>query len=351
MIKSSLKIWSAAIIVFLLLLLLLACNNSKESVTPDTNKQYPTPTFLIGVGTTDPQGWVSPNVLKTFRENGINYFLSFTSWASIEVSQGSYTGAPCPGESFISFAADSKATLNGHCLIFMFNESYVLPNFAFNRPFEELKAMLKNFVKATVARFTKIKIWTLNEPIAQNALGYSREQNYDLFVSASKWIHEVNPDAKVMINMIPISVKWSDIDYNPNTVLDDLFDRGLKADIIGIEFYPFFAEENNKDNNGYPKLDWIAGRIDIFRKYKLPIILSELAVSGMVNGQNRFNEQADWMESIFRFAKADTDIIGATWYFVRDDPSFLPYCGLVNNDYTLRPVAQRLFKLAMEWSK
>jgi GH35 family endo-1,4-beta-xylanase len=331
----------------------MACNVSQkeESAILDPNNKYPTPTFLIGVGTTDPQGCVSSSVLKTFRENGINYFLPFTSWASIEISQGSYTGAPCPGESFISSAADSRATLNGHCLIFMFNKSYVLPSFAFNRPFEELKVMLKNFVRATVARFTKIKIWTLNEPIAQNALGYSREQNYDLFVSASKLIHEVNPNAKVMINMIPIPVNWSGLDYNPNTVLDDLFERGLEADIIGIEFYPFFAEEKDKDSNGYPKLDWINGRIDIFRKYNLPIILSEIAVSGMVNGQNRFNEQADWMESIFRFAKADTEIIGATWYFVRDEPSFLPYCGLVNNDYSFRPVAQRLLELAMEWSK
>lgn len=320
-----------------------------ETQNPET--QYPTPTFLIGVGTTDPQGCVSSSVLKTLRENGINYFLPFTSWASIEISQGSYTGTPCPGDSFISFAADTGATLNGHCLIFLIDEPFVIPSFAFGRPFEEQKQMLENFVRATVARFPEIEIWTLNEPIAQNAFGWSREQNYDVFVSASRWIHEVNPKAKVMINMIPIQVNWSGLDYNPNEVLDDLLDRGLEAEIIGIEFYPFFAEEKDQDKNGYPTLDWIASRIDIFRKYDLPIILSEISVSGIVNGQDRFDEQADWMESIFRFAKADTDVIGATWYFVRDEPSFLPYAGLMNDDYSYRPVAQRLLELAREWSE
>jgi len=227
----------------------------------------------------------------------------------------------------------------------------MIPSFAFGRHFEEQKQMLENFVRATVARFPEIEIWTLNEPIAQNAFGWSREQNYNVFVSASRWIHEVNPKAKVMINMIPIQVNWSGLDYNPNEVLDDLLDRGLEADIIGIEFYPFFAEEKDQDENGYPTLDWIASRIDIFRKYGLPIILSEISVSGIVNGQDRFDEQADWMESIFRFAKADTDVIGATWYFVRDEPSFLPYAGLMNDDYSYRPVAQRLLELAREWSE
>jgi len=42
-------------------------------------------------------------------------------------------------------------------------------------------------------------------------------------------------------------------------------------------------------------------------------------------------------------------VIGATWYFVRDDP-FMPYAGLVNDDYSLRPVAERLLKLAAEWN-
>jgi len=65
--------------------------------------------------------------------------------------------------------------------------------------------------------------------------------------------------------------------------------------------------------------------------------------------KEQFNKQADWMEAFFRFFHNDEDVIGITWYFVRDDP-FMPYAGLVNNNHTRRPVAERLIELANEWN-
>jgi len=229
------------------------------------------------------------------------------------------------------------------------DEEWLIPRFAIGRPFDEQKEMIEKFVRATVSRFPEIEIWTLNEPIAQNCFGWSREQVYDVFVSASKWIHEVNPEVKVMINMIPIQCNWSGLDYDPNEVLDDLIDRGLEADIIGIELYYWWAETEERDENGYPRLDWVESRIDIFRRYNLPILFSEVGVPGMIDGRNQFEEQADWMEAFFRFCHDDEDVIGATWYFVRDDP-FMPYAGLTNDDYTYRPVGERLIEIANEWN-
>jgi len=303
--------------------------------------------FLIGVGTTDfKEGCVSPSALKDLRVNGINYFLPFTQWPSIETKEGFYKGEPCPGNDFISFLNKSGAVMNGHCLIFFIDFS--VPDFAVDRPFNEQKEMIEKFVKATVKRFPEIEIWTLNEPIAQNYLGWSREQAYDVFISVSKWIHEVNPEAKVMINMIPIKCDWGGLDYEPNEVLDDLIDRGLEADVIGVELYYWWAEEE-VDENGYPKLDWVKSKVDIFRKYDLPIIFSEIGVPGTIEERDQFDEQADWMETLFRFFHDDEDVIGATWYFVRDD-EFMPYAGLMNDNYTYRPVAERLIELANEWN-
>lgn len=304
--------------------------------------------FLIGVGTTDPEGTDHiRTVLNDLRIGGINYFLPAPTWGLIEEKEeGSYIWVPWL-ENLVHWADETGAVQNGHMLIFFHDQPYLIPEFAIDRPFDEQKEMLKNFIKATVSHFPEIEIWTLNEPIAQNFLGWSREQNYDVFVSASKWIHEINSEAKVMINMIPINVNWGGLDYEPREVMDDLIDRGLEADIIGIELYYWWAEE--VDENGYPTLDWVKSRVDIFRKYNLPIIFSEIGVPGVMERKEQFDEQADWMEAFFRFFHDDEDVIGITWYFVRDDP-FMPYAGLTNDDYTYRPVGERLMELANEWN-
>ena len=78
--------------------------------------------FLIGVGTTDfKEGCVSPSALKDLRINGINYFLPFTQWESIEREKGHYRKDPCPGKDSIYWLDKSGAIMNGHCLIFFIN--------------------------------------------------------------------------------------------------------------------------------------------------------------------------------------------------------------------------------------
>jgi GH35 family endo-1,4-beta-xylanase len=305
--------------------------------------------FLIGVGTTDKEGWVDSAVLKNLRINGINYFLPFTSWASIEVKKENYSGNPCPGENLILWLINGGAVMNGHCLLFLMDEEWLIPKFAKGYSFTDQKIMVEKFIKTTVARFPKIGIWTLNEPIVQNGLNWSRDQIYETFVCASKWIHEVNPKAKVMVNMIPISVNWSGLEYDPNTVLDNLLERGMEVDIIGIELYDGWAPAEELDINGYPGINWIKSKVAIFRKYNLPIIFSEVGMPGRINGKDQYDKQADWMESFFRSCHVDEDIIGATWYFVRDERDF-PFAGLMNDNYTQRPVCERLIKLANEWN-
>lgn len=305
--------------------------------------------FFVGVGTTDPEGTdYIRTVLNDLRIGGVNYFLPATTWGLIEQEEGSYTWVPWL-EDFVHWAEETGAVQNGHMLIFFHDQPYLIPEFVFDRPFDEQKERLENFVKAAVSHFQEIEIWTLNEPIAQNFLGWSREQNYDVFVSVSKLIHEINPGAKVMINMIPIQCNWSGFDYDPNEVLDDLLDRGLEADIIGIELYYWWAGTENRDENGYPMLDWVADRLDIFKRYNLPIIFSEVGVPYIIDGGNQLDAQADWMEAFFRFCYNQEDVIGATWYLVRDDP-FMPYGGLTNDDCTYRPVAERLIEIANEWN-
>ncbi|MBN1177556.1 MAG: hypothetical protein JXA51_07745 [Dehalococcoidales bacterium] len=301
--------------------------------------------FLVGVGTTAPVGCISSDFLHELRYNGVNYFLPFTSWGMIERKPGEYKAQPCPGVECIAWLGESGAVLNGHCFVFLLDEWWSVPTFAHDCPFEEQKEMLENFIRNTVARFPEIRIWTLNEPVAQNCLGWSREQIYDVFIAASGWVHEVNPQAKVMVNLIPIECNWGGLDYVPSQVADDLFESGLEADIIGIELYYWWAPDEQRDENGYPSLDWVRSIVDIFRKHDLPIIFSEVGAPGIMEERDQYEQQADWMEAFFRFCHDDEDIIGATWYFTIDD-TFMPYAGLANDNYTLRPCGERLLEIA-----
>jgi hypothetical protein len=292
--------------------------------------------FLFGVGTTDERdGWVSDPFLRTLRLGGVNYFLPFTSWAGIEQTEGSYTGIPAPGKDFIDFAAGSGAVLNGHCTLFLINQSWSVPLFANDHSFQEQKNMIGNFIRSAVQQYPQIGIWTLNEPIATNALGWSRDEIYDVFVSASKWIHEENPNARVMINMIPTPNTWSGLYYDPIQVLDDLIVRGVEIDIIGIELY---------QEDSYPSIDWVMNKVDLFRKYDLPIIFSEVGVSGVPQG---FDSQANWLEDVYRYALNDPIIIGTAWYFMRDQSNGWDY-GLANDDYSLRLAGERLLEIIEE---
>ena len=305
--------------------------------------------FLIGIGAATSSGCAPSNILRDLRLNGINLFRVWTAWGVIERQEGNYSGVPCPDESFIEYAYETGAFLDGCGTLFLLGGPYIVPDFVSNRPFEEQKRMAENFIRAVVQRFPHITSWTLNEPIAQNVLGLSREQNYDLFVSASHWIHETNPDAKVLINMIPIPVDWSSLHYDPNRVMDDMLSRGLEADIIGIEIYSLW-EGSYQDKNGCPRLDWVGQRIEIFRRYGLPILFSEVGVPGIMNNVEQLNKQADWLEAFLRLAHNDPDVIGATWWFTQDEDEYIPDVGLTNDDNTFRPVAKRMFKLAEEWN-
>jgi len=303
--------------------------------------------FLLGVGTTAPEGGIPSNILKNLRIGGVNYYLPFITWASIEHQEGNYNGIPTPGLGTISWLKNSGATLNGHCFIFFHDVTYVTPRFAYNRPFDEQKRMIERFVKTTVARFPEIDIWTLNEPMYQNSFGWTDEQNYDIFVSVSKWVHEVNPKAKVMINMVPIADRGAGRNYEPEKVLDELFKRGLEADIVGVELYHFWVNQDERDEYGYPKIEWIKNKVDIFKKYKLPIIFSEVGIPGIVDNKPQFDKQAEWLEKFIRYCHNDTHVKGIVWYFVVDD-SFMPYAGLVESDNSYRPVYYSLLKMANE---
>ncbi len=304
--------------------------------------------FLIGVGTWFGD-WTPTEMLYYLRANGMNYFLPMPSWGLVEVSPGEYTGEICPGEDFIKGAPENGAVLNGHCLVYLDDTRILIPEYAVGRPYKEQIASIERFILHTVSRYPEITIWTLNEPLIGNGLGWSAEENYQFYVAASKWIRQANPEAKVMINIVPRATNRPEYHYDPKTVLDELIKRGAVVDIIGIQLYPKMVEPDRRDESGYPSKGWVKDTIALYSTYNLPIIFSEVGVSGKVDNDELWIEQADWVEWFFRLCHDEPNVIGAAWYFVHDT-SFIPYPGLANDDDSLRPVGSRLLELANLWN-
>ncbi len=301
--------------------------------------------FFVGAGTCCN---ISSTDIVQLRSSGINDFLLEASWGKIETMPGSYGGHPTPGVTGISLIQKINANLTGYWLIFLRDESRMIPEFTKGKNYTEIKQMLANYVKAMVQRYPGVKIWDLQQPIVQNAFGWSKEECYDIFVSASKWVHAANPQAKVMINMNPnLNLNTA---YDPNKVIDDLLSRGMEADIIGVGLH-YASSVNNRDADLFPKLDWTLGRIDVFRKYKLPIILTSVDVPAMLMGRDVTAIQANYLEALLRKCKSDKDVMGVYWLYYYDNPTCgIPSPGLVNLDRSHRPVMDRLGKLIDEWN-
>jgi hypothetical protein len=71
-----------------------------------------------------------------------------------------YTGTPPPGDSTLYWLQNSGALLNGHGFVFLTDEAWATPKFAFNRTFDEQK--LSGIHQLPIVLVTKIiSIWNL----------------------------------------------------------------------------------------------------------------------------------------------------------------------------------------------
>lgn len=299
--------------------------------------------FLVGVAAAG----ITPPIRKDMRYMGINHFLLQPQWRTIEKIEGSYSDEVDVDKGNITWLLDNGASLSAYGLLFFRNER--VPEFTKSRPFAEIKGMVKQYVISMVNRYPKVQIWDLHEPITQNCFGWTNEDCYDIFVSASKWLHEINPQAKVMITFNPnVQQLSSGLNYDPVQVMDNLQKRGIDVNFIGIKlFYP--STQGNRDVYEYPKLDWIMSRVNALRKFGVPVILCDVDVPGMIGEKNQWEHQANYLDSLLAYCVKDKIIAGATWHFIRD-PSEWPYWGLVNKDNSYRPVANRFMDTVNKWN-
>ena len=281
--------------------------------------------FLFGVGMTSPQGRIPPRIFEELKTIGVNYALPFVSWAETEPHEGSFDWVNTDYMYRPQEMQGLGYTLNGHCMIFFLDESWNLPSYVRSMDFEELKQAISEHVFTLVSHYRGLMAyWTINEPTwsYSDFFKLSKAQWIDVVSIASKAVRKADSNAKIMINVVPVSDPG--IGYSPQAILDALVNSGVDFDAIGLELYPFFAEV--LDANGYPSVEWASTMLDSFAGYAKPIILSEVGISDKPSQE----AQAGWLRSFYAMAFEKPFVTGITWYFIDDDP-FLPGAGLFPN--------------------
>lgn len=279
--------------------------------------------FLFGVGMTSPTGPVPWHVFEELREIGVNYALPYVTWSVVQPEPGFFDWRGLDDYFRPNSMRQLGYVLNGHCMIFFMDASHCLPSYAKAMTFEELRRAIPSHVSELVRRYKgTISYWTINEPMFTHGdfFRLTKAQWTTIVDIAVKAVRRVDPEARIMINLIPNDHPTGD--YSPYDTLDRLIAHGIEFEVIGLELYPVMA--SRKDENGYPDIGWASEMLDSYIRFGKPIILSEVGVSDTPSQET----QAAWLTAFYAMAFERLQVAGITWLFL-DDNDFLPGSGLM----------------------
>jgi GH35 family endo-1,4-beta-xylanase len=299
--------------------------------------------FLFGTGSTHPSGRYPFSVYEDLEAIGVNYALPFLVWRNTEPNPGQYDWNVTEYLYYVNELDSRGFVLNAHCFIWLHDAWYNLPAYVRGVDFEEFVSRAYTHTRDIVTYYKDgIDMWTINEPTFPyaNMLNFTEDQWVELVRTVVQTIREVDLDAQVMVNVWPSNDPAQD--YYPITFLQRLLDEGVDFDVVGVELYPFGVP---LDGNGYPDVGWTSSRLDAFSVISKPIVLSEVGVPYTPSVE----AQSQWLRSLYTLAFNKPYMRGVTWYFAADDP-FLPGAGLMNDDFTPRPIYYTLEDLIASWT-
>jgi GH35 family endo-1,4-beta-xylanase len=230
--------------------------------------------------------------------------------------------------------------------------------------FNELKKNVYDHMYALTTRYKgKVDIWEMNEMNLAwaNALDLTSEQRFELSKAFAEAIKAANPEAKVLQNSLALPFEFgladSDADTTPYSVmLNSLKEKGIPADIIGLEFY-----YSGVSTTGYaqPVLDLasISTLLDQYSSFGKPVYINELsAPSTYIQGagwwHRPWNEktQAEYVEKFYTiaFSKPMVKLINWSWGST-DHDAFTIGGGLLDSNLKPKASYQVLKNLIDSW--
>ncbi|MBS7622864.1 endo-1,4-beta-xylanase [Candidatus Bathyarchaeota archaeon] len=286
--------------------------------------------FLFGVGALA----YTPEVVKLFKEAGINYVEAYLSW---NMSMNAYYLNALNVHGY----RRSGFVLTGHCLVWMVGsypgiagaDPWNLPSRVKKLNYDQLKKELYEHVYNTVSRYKgSVTYWTINEPFWKYADPFhlTPEQWIEICKISVDAVKKADPEGKILINNLLGEVRF--FSYNPIENLKLLRDRSVEFDVIGLEVYGLGRTPDIPlDSNSYPIVSAVSERIDRFSQFKKPIILTEVGIPRTA-GQ----KQTEWIRDLYTMAFSKQYVKGIAWAFPLDDP-FIPKSGMFLGQWSGTP--------------
>ena len=300
--------------------------------------------FLFGTGMTHPTGSIPLTVFQSLRDIGVNFELPYFAWYVTEPNAGQYEWQwnGLEYSYHINELHSYGTVLNATSFIFLMDAWFNMPEYMRGIGYQEFYNRVHTHTFDIVTHYKGIiDMWTINEPTYQNMYAFTEDQWVELIRMLTQTIYQVDPDAQIMINMVPADDPG--INYHPVAFLQRLVNEGIGFDVVGMELYPDLAPLH--DSSGYPDLAWTSARLDAFGGIGKPVLLSEIGIPQTPSSA----AQTQWMKDVYTLAFNKPYVRGVVWLFVVDDP-FLPGAGLMNDDYTPRPAFTSLGDLIAAWT-
>lgn len=302
----------------------------------------------------DEDGGYRPEQFKRMFKELFNFAVFPFYWSDYERRQGMPQG-----ERYLPVLEWCRAngiTAKGHPLVW--NAASGKPRWLADYPMEETFNYLQYRVKNVVGGFKgDIDFWDVfNEPVnitawdAPNAGSWGRQPwdtNLDLVEKAFRWAHSANPRATLILNEF-YQIAIPETRQSFYDLVKELQRRGAPLSGLGIqaheprqEWYP-------------PKRVWET--FDRLAELGLPLHITEFhpqsgnkeITGGWRSGAWTEENQADFAEQMYRLAFGHPAVVSFNFWGLSDRNSWLPKGGLIDEEYRLKPIYDRLKKLVHE---
>ncbi len=191
-----------------------------------------------------------------------------------------------------------------------------------------------------------LKDKTNNDGIRYNVDKYSASQFAPWIEKSYKWAHGANPDGHFILNEY-FTLALPDVRQRFYDLIKELRRRNTPVSGIGIQ-----AHE--------PREMWFSPvemykTFDLYAELNLPIHITEFIpqssgkeITGWRTGKWTEEAQAEFAEQFYTLAFGHPSVVSITWWGLSDGNIWLEGGGLIDKEYNLKPVFNRLMKLIKE---
>ncbi len=240
-----------------------------------------------------------------------------------------------------------------------------LPDWMKRLSYKTLKEVVYRQVFETVSRYKeRVKTWDVineaHDPIVKgNDLNLSRDQVFEITELACRATREADPEAVRILNINrPWGVyrsEWEMMDpMHAIEYLEELADRGIEYEIIGVQNYHGGPEHYVHDMADQSAL------IDRYLALGKPVHITEVQTpSSMETDPSKWlggrvapsgwwhrpwdpEVQADWAEQFYTIAASKAGLGAITWWDLSDRRTFWPHGGLLDEHDQPKPAYYRI---------